>query len=60
MAAGSLGCAGLVGGATFAQLGPPAPYLVGAGLALLAVGVLAVQPYRSAGGEPASEYVTLQ
>jgi len=36
-----------LGGATFAQLGPPAPYLMGACLALFAVGILAVQPERS-------------
>jgi MFS family permease len=39
-----------VGGAAFAQIGPPAPYLLGAGLTLLAVGVLATQPQRS--GDP--------
>jgi MFS family permease len=32
-----------VGGAAFAQLGPPAPYVIGAALALVAVGVLATQ-----------------
>ena len=50
----------VVGGATFAQLGPSAPYLVGAGLALLAVGVLAAQPDRAAGGGRPRQYITLQ
>jgi multidrug resistance protein len=38
----------VVGGVTFARLSPSAPYLIGAGLALLAVGVLAAQRDRSA------------
>jgi len=37
-----------VGGVTFAQLSPSAPYLIGAALALVAVGVLAVPRDRSA------------
>jgi DHA1 family tetracycline resistance protein-like MFS transporter len=37
----------VVGGVAFAQLGPPAPYLIGAGLAVLAVGVLAAPSGRS-------------
>ena len=50
----------VVGGATFAQLGPSAPYVVGAALALLAVGVLAAQPDRAAGGGRPRQYITLQ
>jgi MFS family permease len=38
----------VIGGVAFAQLSPSAPYLIGAALALLAVGVLAAQHDRSA------------
>jgi MFS family permease len=43
----------VVGGVTFARLSPSAPYLIGAGLALVAVGVLAMQRDRSAYPMPA-------
>jgi MFS family permease len=39
----------VIGGLAFAQLSPSAPYLIGAALALLALGVLAAQHDRSAG-----------
>jgi DHA1 family tetracycline resistance protein-like MFS transporter len=38
----------VIGGLAFARLSPSAPYLIGAALALIAVGVLATQHDRSA------------